>query len=733
MRYREDTASRLELRSWVWLAVLVYCAIPYAARAADGLARFAEAAAPAGLVPGAERLGAFEGTPPVAPAYRGDELIGYVFLNSDFANAGGYSGRPIHILVGLDPAGAITGAELVEHHEPIVLVGISEARIRKVLDAYVGLNVADFARGRLAHEVDIVSGATVTVMVMDDSILRAAIKVARRYGLGGLAPEPARRHGRRMIVDGGLDTVEDWQTLLGDGSVRRLNLTVADVNQAFVETGDEAAMARPEEGEADEDFVDIYGAVVSVPAIGRSLLGDAEHANLRKRLGEGESAVLVMGRGRYSFKGSGYVRGGVFDRFQIIQGDDSIRFRDRDHKRLAEVVAAGAPRFREVDLFVIPEDAAFDPAEAWRLELLIARATGATSKAFLTVDMGYQTPPRYLKPDPTAPGPVRAAMAGFGTPDAPLWQRLWRDKSSEAVVLVFAIALLTCIFFFQDTLVENLVLTERIRLGFMIFTLVGIGWYAGAQLSVVNVMTFANALITEFRWTDFLMEPLIFLLWCSVAASLLFWGRGPFCGWLCPFGALQELMNKAAKALKVPQVQVPWRLHERLWPIKYLIFLALFGVSFYSLALAEQMAEVEPFKTAIVLKFARDWPFVLFAALVLLPGLFIERFYCRYLCPLGAALAIPGRLRMFEWLKRYRECGAPCQRCAKDCMVQAIHPEGHINPNECLYCLNCQTLYWDDKRCPVMIEKRLRRERRLALASQSMTGGPTPVGPPKQT
>ena len=88
---------------------------------------------------------------------------------------------------------------------------------------------------------------------------------------------------------------------------------------------------------------------------------------------------------------------------------------------------------------------------------------------------------------------------------------------------------------------------------------------------------------------------------------------------------------------------------------------------------------------------------------------------------------------MFEWLKRYRECGAPCQRCAKDCMVQAIHPEGHINPNECLYCLNCQTLYWDDKRCPVMIEKRLRRERRLALASQSMTGGPTPVGPPKQT
>lgn len=96
---------------------------------------------------------------------------------------------------------------------------------------------------------------------------------------------------------------------------------------------------------------------------------------------------------------------------------------------------------------------------------------------------------------------------------------------------------------------------------------------------------------------------------------------------------------------------------------------------------------------------------------MLLPGLFIERFYCRYLCPLGAALAIPGRLRMFEWLKRYKECGSPCQRCAQECMVQAIHKEGNINVNECLYCLHCQVVYVDDHACPVLIQKRLKRER----------------------
>jgi len=140
-------------------------------------------------------------------------------------------------------------------------------------------------------------------------------------------------------------------------------------------------------------------------------------------------------------------------------------------------------------------------------------------------------------------------------------------------------------------------------------------------------------------------------------------------------------------------------------------FLGLFGISLYSLGLAEKLAEVEPFKTAIILKFMRDWPYVLFALAVLIPGIFIERFYCRYLCPMGAALAIPGKLRMFSWLKRYKECGAPCQRCANECMVQAIHPEGNINVNECLYCLHCQVVYVDDHACPVMIQKRLKKER----------------------
>jgi len=259
---------------------------------------------------------------------------------------------------------------------------------------------------------------------------------------------------------------------------------------------------------------------------------------------------------------------------------------------------------------------------------------------------------------------------------------------------------LTGIFFFQNWFAQYPKLMDRIRIGYLLFSLFGIGWYAKAQLSVVNILAVFNSLVSGFDWGYFLMEPLVFILWGSVLVALLFWGRGPFCGWMCPFGALQELMNRLAKWMKIPQIQMPWGLHERLWALKYIIFLVLFGFSLHSLPWAERLAEVEPFKTAIILPFSRGWPFILFVLVVLAPGLFIERFYCRYLCALGAALAIPGRMRMFEWLKRYKECGTPCQRCANECMVQA-----------------CQVVYFDEHACPVVIQKRLKRERREARSS----------------
>lgn len=731
-------------RCWSVLATVLACLARFAcqdaatAQSPSLLHEFLTPATLAEVFPSAGRFDPVDGNPAASAVYDSDKLLGYVYLTSDVVNSTGYSGKPIRILIGMDLDGRIMGAKLVEHHEPIVLVGIPVAKLEASIGTYVGRRAADTLKQTSNDaSVDIISGATVTTMVIEDSIARSAIKIAEARGLGVPKSRPVLA-APRAEIDPDKVAVESWQDLLGDGSIRRLSLSVGEINAAFEKSGNKAAMDQPEPGADDDVFIDLYLAQVTVPGIGRSLLGQAGYDAMKERLKPGEQAILVAGTGRYSFKGSGYVRGGIFDRIELVQGDTIIRFRDHDHQRVGDVSAAGAPSLPEIGLFTIPADQHFDSTATWRLALLVQRAIGARDKAFLTFNLGYQVPAKYLResarPQPETVGapsiPDQTTTLNEPAPASPvLWQRAWREKAGEIVVMVAALTVLSGIFFFQGALVRRPVLYRRLRFAFLAFTTLWIGWYAEAQLSTVNVLAFFNALRTDFRWDYFLMDPLIFILWSSVAAAILFWGRGAFCGWLCPFGALQEILNAIAKQLHIRQLAISFGLHQRLWPIKYVIFLGLFGISLYSLSFAEEAAEIEPFKTAIVLRFMREWPFMLYAAALLSTGLFVERVFCRYLCPLGAALAIPGRLRMFDWLRRYRECGNPCDRCGVECPVQAIHPEGHINPNECIQCLHCQELYHDDHRCPVMIQRRLRAEKRAGVMGGQRVSPSRPATP----
>ena len=702
------------LRSLVallWAGVfMVLCT--HSAEAEDGgtvLAKYLPQVAAADLVAGAEGYGPIRSDLAVAPLLKGGATIGWVYMTSDFVGTTGYSGKPIHTLVALGLDAKVLGVRLVKHSEPIVLVGIPDAKVKALAASYVGLDLAAEAKekGSGGHKLDIISGATVTVMVIDDSVLRSGVKVARALGLGGLTAEVAK--GPTAEIDPAAVAPDDWLGLQGDGSVRILNIDVGQVNEAFAAQDDKRAAEVPLTEPNDASFIDLQMALVSVPGIGQVVLGADEAKNLADWLKPGEAAVAIAGRGLYSFKGSGYVRGGIFDRIVLVQDDVTVRFHDRDHKRLVAIATPGAPAFTETDLFKIPADLGFDPTKPFRLQLLVQRQVAATEKVFTTFELGYQLPEHYLRPL-AAP----AAVAAVEEPDeaaaqSDLWKSIWLGSKVEIAGLAAMLAVLTLVFFFQSYATRNARLFFWFRIGFLSVTLVFLGLYANAQLSVVNLMALFGALVSGFSWQAFLLDPLTFILWFAVAAALLFWGRGAYCGWLCPFGALQELTNRIAKALHIPQWTLPWGLHERLWPLKYMIFLGLFGVSLMSIDQAEHLAEVEPFKTAIILKFVRAWPFVVYAAGLLIAGLFVERFYCRYLCPLGAALAIPARLRMFDWLKRYRDCGNPCQTCANNCMVQAIHPTGEINPNECLNCLNCQVLYQSHQFCPVVIRQDKRR------------------------
>ena len=669
------------------------------------------------VVEGADSFGPIRTDIPVVPVLKGGQPIGWAFIASDFVSTTGYSGKPIHTMVAVNDAAQVIGVELVKHSEPIVLIGIPDSKIKALVAKYRGLDlVAEVTAGGAGHKLDIISGATVTIMVIDDSIVRSGIKVARELGLGGLAVADAPT-GPQFEINPEAEAADDWMTLEGDGTLRRLSLDVGQVNAAFAAMEDPRAGKRPLTEAPETTYIEMQAALVSVPGIAKSLLGGPAADNLAEWLDEGDNAVAIVGRGIYSFKGSGYVRGGIFDRIVLIQDDISVRFRDRMHQRINGILAEDAPAFAEADLFKIPADTGFDPSKPFRIQLLVHRDVGAIEKVFTTFDLGYQLPQQYLRaiaPPPAAEVPaavIAASTQSEQSAQQALWQRIWQGKKVEIAVLSAMLAVLTLVFFFQSLATRNERAFFWFRIGFLTVTLFFLGWYANAQLSVVNIMALFGALMSGFTWQAFLLDPLTFILWFSLAAALLFWGRGAYCGWLCPFGALQELLSRIAKALHIPQWTLPWGLHERLWPLKYMIFLGLFGVSLMSIEQAEHLAEVEPFKTAIVLKFVRAWPFVAYAAALLIAGLFVERFYCRYLCPLGAALAIPARLRMFDWLKRYKECGNPCQTCANQCPVQAIHPTGEINPNECVNCLHCQVLYQSKTTCPVVIKKLKRREK----------------------
>lgn len=648
------------------------------------------------------------GSPPVIRVERDGTLVGYLASTSSIIGSVGYSGKPIDVMIAVDKSATIRGARLVSQSEPILTIGISERDIAAYVDGFrdISLGSALPVNGSAAMP-DAIAGATISSGVIRDGIIRTARTIALAYGL--LDNGTARHIDRTNFV------AMDWAQLVAIGAMKRRLVTLGDVRQALDDPKfNEAA------GDPNGTFSELYYGLLTPAKIGQNLLGKRIYTALMSKSGVNDHSILVAANGLYSFKGTRWRKSGIFERLELHQENRTIRLTRDGYQNIEKLSAAGAPSFREVAAFKVPAVSGFDPTRPWRLSLLVRHETD------IGVDLSTAFPLHYQLSDQFTLG---AASTDFVTAEQPLWQQNWRARIPDIVIVCLMLLVLAVILIFQDLLAPRIRLYHIVRVGFLTATLLVLGWWLGAQLSVVQVLAFTQAIQSGFHWETFLLDPLIFILWSAVAVSLLFWGRGVFCGWLCPFGALQELLNMAARRLGIHQISVPFGLHERLWPIKYIFFLGLFALSLHSITDAFFFAEVEPFKTAITLKFGREWPFLVYVGILLFAGLFIERAYCRYLCPLGAALAIPARLRMFEWLKRRPQCGRECRICAVRCTVQAIHPNGQINPNECIHCLRCQTNYFDPATCPPLKE---RARRRATFGPKPVPPAPTPSPSPVQ-
>ncbi len=606
--------------------------------------------------------------------------LGVIASTWEIARSVGYSGQPLDVLVAVDAKGVIIGAELMRHNEPILTLGLTDADIARFVGGFAGIDLAaPEGPGSGPDMPDIISRATVSTGVIRDSILRTARTVAIGHGL---------------IAGGGIDRIGyeplDWSLLRAQGAITTAAVSLSEARERMPD-------AKVPVPEGDALFVEIFAALVDPPSIGRNLLGQSQFNRAVGALGPGETALFIGSRGLFSHRGTEWRKSGVFDRLAVVQDDARIPLVKSGYTRVDDLAAPGAPDLKERSLFTLPAEG-FDPTRPFSIELVASRPAEDGGETGFTLALPYELPSAYI----TAP------PQDF----APLWQETWQKKRYAVISVMVMMAALTALLLIQEWLVRRPRVWLGLRMSFLSLTLVWLGWILNGQLSVVQVVAFVHALLTGFRWETFLIEPVIFTLWTGVALGLLFWGRGVFCGWLCPFGALQELTNAAARRLGVPQVPVAHAIHERLWILKYTLFVAILAVSFYSMEYALILAEAEPFKTAISMQMMRAWPFVAFVIVLLAAGLFIERFYCRYLCPLGAGLAIPAKLKIFDWLHRRPQCGRECRLCETKCTVGAIDPLGRINPNECVLCLRCQVVMNDKNTCPVL----KRRQRQAASA-----------------
>jgi len=687
LRRARRFADVLTLPVLMALILALLCAVP--AQAGVMTKETMAQAFPAPLV-----VGEKERDVPVWPIYAQDltstTIVAYAFESIDFAAIPGFSGTPFNLLVALDKDGKFMDVKVLSQHEPVFLDGLGPQPLFKFVEQYknlslkqsikIGLGQSQPGKANSANVyIDGVAKATASVRILNQSLLAASLKVARaKMGYGeGNDPDLIARI-RPEVYE-----AMDWNALVKAGLVTRKTYKNSEVEAAFkgtaVEGSDDETRRAP-----DAPFVDLYFAHLNVPSVGRNLLPAQTWGYIQKRLDPGDHALLVMAKGRYGIVSDDFQRGAVPDRLTLNQNKLPLEMRDLDLD--TQLIIPADLQDAQWRVFRVISPAGLDPSLPLNFELLVSRSKGQFMPEVVNKSFGFtaELPDKYFE----------AASS-----DSKTWKLSWTSRWWELLLLVVGLGVLAWALGKPQWLTASPQRLSRFRLGYLVFTLVFIGWYAQGQLSIVNFTAVLQALVAKRSLAFFLYDPMTVLLWVFVIATFFMWGRGTFCGWLCPFGALQELISKLTAKLGIQQLRVPTALDKQLKRVKYGVLAVILLAAVVSVTWADRLVEVEPFKTSITLNFVRDWPYVLWAVATVLLSSFVYKGYCRYLCPLGAGMGLLGRLRRFDWIARRSACGQPCQRCRSDCAYQAIEKSGAVDYDECFQCMDCVVIYESPALC----------------------------------
>ena len=590
------------------------------------------------VMPDASSFGLKSGEPPVYPAYgtAGDaadpELIGYIFATRDFQPEEiGYS-APIEVLAGINLEGTLTGIEILFYRESYKSIRGDFLNTERFPQQFINKFIGDGFR--VGRDIDGVSRATISSWAAARGVRNSARRVAEVYLDADESDDQklialnyyAQKNWDQLIMEG---LVKNWPILMSDGTT--LELTLAFLGE---ERLGELLVGATDYSRAERE--------ASSRLRGGSLLlvgidGDSSTPFRQERLALGQAGnIAQVERRRFVYVGSA-----------------------EEGKSAKQMRFAGA--------IILPET--FDLRQPFTVFYNTDLQVDSISEL---VQVDYVLPPlaQTIAFGAALPEQFRSDSLGqISGAHSETWVSILFDSASwtEITALVVLLGLVLAAFLTKLSKLRWVALTT---------TFLYLGFVNGTFLSVSHI---TNAL--KQGPSLFLNDLPLLIIVVFTLITTFFWGR-VFCSSLCPFGALQDLLT--ALVPKSWQRALPQLWHDRMIYLKYGILVLLIGSAFIFPELT-LFHFFEPFGTVFYL----SQSFVLWGILFvfLVGAAFVPRFYCRYACPLGAALGVVSLISPLR-IKRVPQCEV-CKVCEQSCPTGAIRVE-KIDFKECVRCDICE-------------------------------------------
>ena len=627
---------------------------------------------------------------------------GYVIESEWLKPLPGFSGAAINLIIMLDLEGVLIDVKILNHNEPIFVSGLGQAPFHAFIEQYRGHSInsaitigSSYGKNNTSGGLiyfDGVTKATASVRIAHESIMASAREVAKNL-LDGMSMVQEKV---TLKPDEGIEYT--WDELVEKGFAKHVTTTHGEVRSKFANT--KWRSDDPFSDAADgELYVDLWIVDVTHPHVARSVMSKRMFKDWEgfKKIAPEDETILFIEQGYHGLVDEEFVRNTTPPLLSAKQDKFPLSISDAD---LLIDLKRGVPDDGTAMVIRVDRRQGFSPVREWDIALAATRERGILQPEIgqVALNWKYQADKQFFDIEKAVEPPTPFEAAVF-------------SRMTDLIILAVLLSLICLVVLFNRQFVR--MKSWPYQRGFLLMLVLGfIGWWGQGQLSIVTPLATMVSAVNG-RPLDFLLyDPFSLLIWVVVIISFFVVGRALFCGWLCPFGAMQEFVAKIAKALSIPQLKVTDAWDRRLKSLKYVTLLALIGVAFFLPSYLDKAVEVEPFKTAISVFFVREWYFAAYALFCVLASLFIFKAYCRYLCPLGAFMAIGGFLRLSKWIKRREDCGSPCQLCKVRCDYQAIKPTGKITYSECFGCLDCVDIYEDKTQCvPLILQEKGRRPR----------------------